>query len=84
LLYKCEIIILKFKQNKMKKVFLALAVVTVALVACNNDGEKKVDEVKKDSPVVEAPKADSPAVTAPKADSPAVMAPKADSPAVKK
>ncbi|MBP6431907.1 MAG: hypothetical protein KA319_09080 [Ferruginibacter sp.] len=39
----------------MKKVFLALAVVTVALVACNNEGEKKQEEVKKDSPVVENP-----------------------------
>jgi uncharacterized lipoprotein NlpE involved in copper resistance len=68
----------------MKKVFLALAVVTVALVACNNDGEKKVDEVKTDSPKVEAPKMDSPKVEAPKMDSPKVAAPKADSPAVKK
>ena len=32
----------------MKKVFLALAVVTVALVACNNE-EKKVEETKKDT-----------------------------------
>ena len=31
----------------MKKVFLALAVVTVALVACN--GDKKVDEPKKET-----------------------------------
>ena len=33
----------------MKKVFLALAVVTVALVACNNV-EKKAEETKGDSP----------------------------------
>ncbi len=68
----------------MKKVFLALAVVTVALVACNNEGEKKVEGTTSDSPKVEAPKADSPMVAAPKADSPVVAAPKADSPAVKK
>jgi len=55
----------------MKKVFLALAVVTVALVACNNE-EKKVEGTSSDSPKVEAPKADSPVVAAPKADSPAV------------
>jgi uncharacterized lipoprotein NlpE involved in copper resistance len=82
--YLYEIIILKFKQNKMKKVFLALAVVTVALVACNNDGEKKVDEVKTDSPKVAAPATDSPKVAAPKMDSPKVAAPKMDTPAVKK
>ena len=39
----------------MKKVFLALAVVTVALVACNNE-EKKVEGTGNDSPKVEAPK----------------------------
>jgi uncharacterized lipoprotein NlpE involved in copper resistance len=63
----------------MKKVFLALAVVTVALVACNNE-EKKVEGTKIDSPVVAASKADSPVVAAPKADSPVVATPKADAP----
>lgn len=51
----------------MKKVILALAVVSFAFVACNNDGEAK-----------EAPKADSPAVETPKVDSPAVVAPVVD------
>ena len=60
----------------MKKVFLALAVVTVALVACNNE-EKKVEGTGNDSPKVEAPKPDSPVVA------PAVAAPKAETPAVK-
>ena len=68
----------------MKKVFLAVAVVTVALVACNNEAETKTDAPKTDSPVVVAPKADSPVVAAPKADSPVVAAPKVDSPKVEK
>ena len=67
----------------MKKVFLALAVVTVALVACNNE-EKKVEETKVDTAAVVAPMGDSAAVVAPMGDSPAVAAPKADSPAVTK
>ncbi len=70
----------------MKKVILALAIVSVAFVACNNDGEAK--EAKTDSPAVEAPKADTAAApkvdsaAAPKADSAA--APKADTAAAKK
>jgi hypothetical protein len=38
----------------MKKVILALAIVSVSFAACNNGEEKKVDEVKTDSvaPVV--------------------------------
>jgi hypothetical protein len=66
----------------MKKVFLALAVVTVALVACNDAAETKTDAPKTDSPAVVTPKTDSPVVTTPKADSPAVVAPKVDSPKV--
>jgi hypothetical protein len=61
----------------MKKVILALAVVSFAFAACNNDGETKT-EVKTDTPVVETPKVDTPAV---KMDTPAV---KVDTPAVKK
>jgi uncharacterized lipoprotein NlpE involved in copper resistance len=49
----------------MKKVFLALAVVTVALVACNNE-EKKVEETKKDTAAT-APVKDT-AATAPVKD----------------
>ena len=30
----------------MKKAILAFAVVSVSFVACNNDGDKKVDETK--------------------------------------
>ena len=30
----------------MKKAILAFTVVSVAFVACNNDGDKKVDETK--------------------------------------
>jgi len=30
----------------MKKALLAFAVVSVSFVACNNDGDKKVDETK--------------------------------------
>ncbi len=60
----------------MKKVILALAVVTF-FAACN--GEEATDAPKTDSPAVAAPAvADSPVV---KVDSPAV---KVDSPAVKK
>jgi PBP1b-binding outer membrane lipoprotein LpoB len=44
----------------MKKVILALAIVSVAFVACNNEGESK--EAKTDSPAVETPKVDTPAV----------------------
>lgn len=44
----------------MKKVILALAIVSVSFAACNNAGESK--ETPKDStPVVETPKVDSPA-----------------------
>ncbi len=64
----------------MKKVFLALAVVTVALVACNNEGDKKSDATPKDTAVV-APK--DTAVVAPKDTTP-VAAPAAPAaPAVK-
>jgi uncharacterized lipoprotein NlpE involved in copper resistance len=49
----------------MKKVFLALAVVTVALVACNNE-EKKVEETKNDTSAT-APVKDT-AATAPVKD----------------
>jgi PBP1b-binding outer membrane lipoprotein LpoB len=51
----------------MKKVILALAIVSVAFVACNND-EKKTETPAGDSTKVEAPKVDSPAVVAPVVD----------------
>jgi len=51
----------------MKKVILALAIVSVSFAACNNGGEST--EPKADTPVVETPKVDTPAVTAPVADS---------------
>ncbi|MFN0083287.1 MAG: hypothetical protein ACKVOM_12290 [Ferruginibacter sp.] len=62
----------------MKKVILALAIVSVSFAACNDTG--KTDPTTTDSPKVETPpvKVDSPAV---KVDSPAV---KIDSPAVAK
>ncbi len=63
----------------MKKVILALAVVSVTFAACNNGGDSK-ETSKTDS----LPKVDSPAVVAPKMDSPAVVAPKMDSPKVNK
>ncbi len=47
----------------MKKVILALAIVSVAFVACNNEGETK-EAAKTDSPAVEAPKVDTPAAPA--------------------
>ena len=65
----------------MKKVFLALAVVTVALVACNNE-EKKVEPTSKDTTPVVSSK-DSTPVAAPAVDAPKADAPKADAPAVK-
>ena len=77
--YKYQIIILKFKQNKMKKVILAIAIVSVTFAACNNGDSK--ESTKPDSTAV---KTDSPAVVAPKVDSPAVVAPKVDSPKVEK
>lgn len=51
----------------MKKVILALAIVSVAFVACNNE-EKKAETPAADSTKVEAPKVDSPAVAAPVVD----------------
>lgn len=61
----------------MKKVILALAIVSVSFVACNSSEEKAAP--KTDSPAVVAPvKVDSPVV---KVDSPAV---KVDSPKVEK
>lgn len=59
----------------MKKVILALAIVSVAFVACNNEGETK-EAAKTDSPVVEAPKVDTPA--APVVADTAAKAPVAD------
>jgi len=48
----------------MKKVILALAIVSVSFAACNNSGEKEAP--KADSPVVEAPAAPAtPDTTAP-------------------
>ena len=63
----------------MKKVILALAIVSVSFVACNNAEEK--DAPKTDSPAVAPAKVDSPAV---KMDSPAVAPVKVDSPKVAK
>ncbi|HAO45406.1 MAG TPA: hypothetical protein PLZ45_04260 [Ferruginibacter sp.] len=57
----------------MKKVILALAIVSVAFVACNNSGESK--EAKTDSPAATTEVAPAPA--APAADS--TKAPAADS-----
>ncbi|MBL0057277.1 MAG: hypothetical protein IPP31_14125 [Chitinophagaceae bacterium] len=65
----------------MKKVILALAIVTsVSFVACNS-GEEKTEAPKTDSPAVAPAKVDSPAV---KIDSPAVAPAKVDSPKVEK
>lgn len=64
----------------MKKVILALAIVSVAFVACNNGGESK-EAPKADTPAVEAPKVDTAA--APKVDTAAAAAPKTDSAAKK-
>jgi hypothetical protein len=75
-----QIIILNIKQIKMKKVILALAVVSFAFAACNNDGEAKT-EVKTDSPKVEAPATPDTAAAKP-VDTAA--APKADTAAAKK
>ncbi len=60
----------------MKKVILALAIVSVTFAACNN-GEKT------ETPAVDSPKVETPVTPppAPVVDSPAV---KMDSPAVKK
>ena len=58
----------------MKKVIMALAIVSVSFAACNS-GDKKTDEPKTDSTA--AVKKDT-AMTAPKADSTAKMAPTAD------
>lgn len=55
----------------MKKVILALAIVSVAFVACNNSGDTK--EAAKDS----TPSTETPAPAAPVADS--TKAPVADS-----
>ncbi|HQY12793.1 MAG TPA: hypothetical protein PK133_11295 [Ferruginibacter sp.] len=44
----------------MKKVILALAIVSVAFVACNNSGETK-EAAKDTTPAVETPKVDTPA-----------------------
>ena len=63
----------------MKKVILALAIVSVSFVACNNSEEKEAP--KTDSPAV---KIDSPAVAPMKVDSPAVAPVKVDSPKVTK
>jgi len=63
----------------MKKVILALAIVSVSFVACNNSEEKETP--KTDSPAVAPAKVDSPAV---KVDSPAVAPAKVDSPKVEK
>ncbi len=45
----------------MKKVILALAIVSVSFAACNNGEEKKVDEVKTSdtTTVITAPTADT-------------------------
>lgn len=59
----------------MKKVILALAIVSVSFAACNNGAEST--EVKTDTPAVETPKVDTPAVATPAVDTSA-MAPKAD------
>lgn len=61
----------------MKKVILALAVVSFAFAACNNEGDSKTEAPKADSTVAPttAPVADS--TTAPVADS--TKAPVADS-----
>ena len=59
----------------MKKVILALAIVSVTFAACNNGEKTETPAVKVDSPAV---KVETPAV---KVDSPAV---KVDSPAVVK
>lgn len=63
----------------MKKVILALAIVSVSFVACNNSEEKETP--KTDSPAVAPVKVDSPATAPVKVDSPAV---KVDSPKVEK
>lgn len=52
----------------MKKVILALAIVSVAFAACNNEGTKP-ETPAADSTKVEAPKVDSPVVVAPVVDS---------------
>lgn len=60
----------------MKKVILALAIVSVAFVACNN--AETTETPKADSPVVETPKVDSPAAPV-VTDTAAAKAPVADS-----
>lgn len=63
-----QIIILNIKQiKKMKKVILALAVVSFAFAACNNDGETK-EAAKTDSPAVVAPDTTKAPVAAPVVD----------------
>jgi len=52
----------------MKKVILALALVSFAFAACNNEGDSKTEAATTDSPKVETPKVDSPAVAAPVVD----------------
>ena len=58
----------------MKKVILALAIVSVTFAACNSTDN--TSDAKTDSPKVAAPKMDSPKVEAPKMDSPKVAVPK--------
>lgn len=55
----------------MKKVILALAIVSVSFAACNNAGE---ETPKADTPVIESPKVDSPVIVVPDT----TMAPKPD------
>ena len=44
----------------MKKAILAFAIVSVAFVACNNDGDKKTDETKtSDTTTVVTPNKDT-------------------------
>ena len=64
--YKYQIIILKFKQIKMKKVILAMAIVSVTFAACNGTETK------------DAPKVDTPAVVAPVVDTTPAAAPVVD------
>lgn len=64
----------------MKKVILALAIVSVSFAACN-DGAKKEETPAVDSPKVEAPAVDT-AAKAPVADT-AAKAPAADTAAKK-